>query len=332
MPQVFDRTSTPARKQPHPTRPLHESADTLAETPTTPLPTYVPSSVGTGVEADVGELAGGKIKGRLRRPATGTLTEPLVGKTPTTRPLVYIPATEKRPYIRKRAAMPRRLRVLLASCTGIMIVALLAVFFVAPLDTGQGSFGLAQTINNWFTHQAPGVINPAQQYTIIPTPALTTGEGYCGGTDIWGTCATWITASGVMGTGQLQRPVLGAVITQPFAHPEYQFWCGCWKPHTGIDLAAPFGSPIMAADSGQVIWTGWDWSGLGWAVKINHGHYIATIYGHMEKFIVHAGENVTKGQVIGYEGSSGQSTGPHVHFMVIVNNIWVNPQLYVQLP
>ncbi len=325
MSKVFDRMPTPARKQPHPTRPLHENADTLAETPTTPLPTYVPSSVGTDMEAD-------EWMGRLRRPATGGLAEPLVGKTPTTRPLVYIPATEKRPLTRNRAARPRRLRVLLASCTGIMIVALLAVFLVAPLNNGEGSFGLAQTINNWFANQAPGVINPAQQYTIIPTPALTTGEGYCGGTDIWGTCATWITASGVMGTGQLQRPILGAVITQPFAHPEYQFWCGCWKPHTGIDLAAPFGSPIMAADSGQVIWTGWDWSGLGWAVKINHGHYIATIYGHMEKFIVHVGENVTKGQVIGYEGSTGQSTGPHVHFMVMVNNIWVNPQLYVQLP
>jgi murein DD-endopeptidase MepM/ murein hydrolase activator NlpD len=135
-----------------------------------------------------------------------------------------------------------------------------------------------------------------------------------------------------MGTGQMQRPIIGAVITQPFAHPEYQFWCGCWKPHTGIDLAAPYATPIMAADTGQVIWTGWDWSGLGWAVKINHGNYIATIYGHMERFIVSVDQNVTKGQVIGYEGSTGASTGPHVHFMVLVNNIWVNPILYVQLP
>jgi murein DD-endopeptidase MepM/ murein hydrolase activator NlpD len=157
-------------------------------------------------------------------------------------------------------------------------------------------------------------------------------EGYCGGNDIWGTCATYNTQSGVMGTGHMQHPINGAIITQVFAHPEYQLWCGCWKPHTGIDLAAPYGSPIMAADSGQVIWTGWDWSGLGWAVKINHGNYIATIYGHMERFIVKVGQNVTKGQVIGYEGSTGASTGPHVHFMVLVNNIWVNPTLYVQLP
>jgi murein DD-endopeptidase MepM/ murein hydrolase activator NlpD len=135
-----------------------------------------------------------------------------------------------------------------------------------------------------------------------------------------------------MGTGQMQRPLQGAIITQVFGHPEYQSWCGCWKPHTGIDLASPYGTPVMAADSGQVIWTGWDISGLGWAVKINHGHYIATVYGHLARFIVNVGQNVMKGQVIGYEGSTGASTGPHVHFMVIVNNIWVDPTLYVQLP
>ena len=130
----------------------------------------------------------------------------------------------------------------------------------------------------------------------------------------------------------MQRPILGAVITQYFGHSEYQLWCGCWRPHTGIDLAAPYGTPIMAADTGQVIWVGWDWSGLGWAVKINHGNYIATIYGHMDHYIVRVGQNVTKGQVIGYEGSTGASTGPHVHFMVLVHNVWVNPLLYVQLP
>src|SRR5437016_5635858 len=132
--------------------------------------------------------------------------------------------------------------------------------------------------------------------------------------------------------GQMQHPLAGAVITHYFANPEYQIWCGCWRPHTGIDLAAPYGSPVMAADSGQVIWTGWDWSGLGWAVKINHGHYIATIYGHLARFIVSKGQNVTKGQIIGNEGSTGASTGPHVHFMVLYNNSWVNPDDYVQLP
>jgi murein DD-endopeptidase MepM/ murein hydrolase activator NlpD len=217
---------------------------------------------------------------------------------------------------------------------GSFLVVILASLFVVPLDNGQRSHTFAQTISNLVAPGQLNSINPLQ-HSAPPTPTTPLqmmNEGYCGGNDIWGTCATYNTQSGVMGTGHMQHPINGAIITQVFAHPEYQLWCGCWKPHTGIDLAAPYGSPIMAADSGQVIWTGWDWSGLGWAVKINHGNYIATIYGHMERFIVKVGQNVTKGQVIGYEGSTGASTGPHVHFMVLVNNIWVNPTLYVQLP
>jgi murein DD-endopeptidase MepM/ murein hydrolase activator NlpD len=211
---------------------------------------------------------------------------------------------------------------------------ILASLYVVPLDNGQQSHTFVQTISNLIDTGQLNTINPLQ-HSAPPTPTIPPqmmNEGYCGGTDIWGTCATYNTESGVMGTGHMQRPVNGAIITQVFAHPEYQAWCGCWKPHTGIDLAAPYGSPIMAADSGQVIWTGWDWSGLGWAVKINHGNYIATIYGHLERFIVKVGQSVTKGQVIGYEGSTGASTGPHVHFMVLINNIWVDPAQYVQLP
>jgi murein DD-endopeptidase MepM/ murein hydrolase activator NlpD len=215
---------------------------------------------------------------------------------------------------------------------GSLLVIALASLFVVPLDkSNQHSHTIAQAIGNLISTQHFGEVDTLQQLS-TPTSSLVTGEGYCGGNDIWGTCATYITASGVMGTGQMQRPMIGAVITQTFGHPEYQVWCGCWKPHTGIDLAAPYGRPVTAADNGQVIWVGWDWSGLGWAVKINHGYYIATIYGHLDHFIVKVGQNVNKGQVIGYEGSTGASTGPHVHFMVLVNNIWVDPTKYVQLP
>lgn len=208
-----------------------------------------------------------------------------------------------------------------------------ATFFASPLDLGQHSQTIVQTIGSFFSTNSLNTFNPTQHIpTPTATPALLTNEGSCGGTDIWGTCATAITASGVMGTGQMVHPLSGAVITQAFGRPEYQSWCGCVKPHSGIDLAAPYGTPVTAADSGQVIWTGWDWSGLGWAVKINHGHYIATIYGHLARFIVKVGQNVTKGDVIAYEGSTGASTGPHVHFMVLVNNIWVDPSLSIALP
>ncbi|HZU66920.1 MAG TPA: M23 family metallopeptidase [Ktedonobacteraceae bacterium] len=229
---------------------------------------------------------------------------------------------------------PRRRFAPLIILFGSLLMVIGASLFVVPLDNGQQSHTVVQIISDLI---ASGELNSANplEYSAPPTPTVppqTLNEGYCGGTDIWGTCATYDTQSGVMGTGHMQRPIIGAVITQVFGHPEFQSWCGCWKPHTGIDLAAPFGTPIMAADSGQVIWTGWDWSGLGWAVKINHGNYIATIYGHMERFIVKVGQNVTKGQVIGYEGSTGASTGPHLHFMVVINNTWVDPTLYVQLP
>ncbi len=279
----------------------------------------------------------------LYSPQEGITDQPTTVLSRQTRPLnaqVYI---AKQPFVipaatkRKRTDVLRHRRspiVLLGVLLGSIIVFVLATFLVAPLDNGQHPSGLAQTVNDWFTSVQSTGVNPLQQHVDppTPTPALLTNEGYCGGNDIWGTCATAITASHVMGTGQMQHPLAGAIITQYFAHPEYQIWCGCWRPHTGIDLAAAYGSPVMAADSGQVIWTGWDWSGLGWAVKINHGHYIATIYGHLARFIVSVGQNVNKGQVIAYEGSTGASTGPHVHFMVLYNNIWVNPLDYVQLP
>jgi Peptidase family M23 len=253
---------------------------------------------------------------------------------------IVIPASTKRPRTGtdQLASSPSRRRafILPGVLLGSMLIAVVASLFVIPLDNSQHPRTVAQTISDLIAGGQPTPITTLQHAELVtpptPPPSFLKGEGYCGGTDIWGTCATAVTASGVMGTGQMQRPIPGAMITQAFGHLEYQYWCGCWKPHTGIDLAAPYGTPIMAADSGQVIWTGWDWSGLGWAVKINHGNYIATIYGHMERFIVKVGQNVTKGQVIGYEGSTGASTGPHLHFMVLVNNVWMDPTLYVQLP
>jgi murein DD-endopeptidase MepM/ murein hydrolase activator NlpD len=271
---------------------------------------------------NTGKLSSGIQAGQFNNPTTST-------KVP-----IVIPASTKRirtePLEHPRHG--RRRFVLPGVLVGSILAIIFACLFVVPLDNNsQHSGTIAQAIGNLISTGHFGTIDPLE-HMAVPTSSLVTGKGLCGGTDIWGTCATYITASGVMGTRQMQRPILGAVITQPFGHPEYQLWCGCWRPHTGIDLAAPYGTAVMAADSGQVIWTGWDWSGLGWAVKINHGYYIATIYGHLDHFIVKAGQNVKKGQVIGYEGSTGASTGPHVHFMVLVYNIFVDPTKYVQLP
>ncbi|TMC22517.1 MAG: M23 family metallopeptidase [Chloroflexi bacterium] len=252
----------------------------------------------------------------------------------TTKLPTVIPATEKRPRVTVQGPIPQRHPVVfITALISSMIMIVLTLLFVSPLGLGQQQGGITQVFQNIF---APGSQTSfgLRQHELppTPTPALLTNNGYCGGTDIWGICATAVTASGLMGTEQMQRPIVGATVTQVFANPEYQTWCGCVKPHSGIDLAAPLGTPITATDSGQVIWVGWDWSGLGWSVKINHGHYVATIYGHMASYIVKAGQNVMKGQLIGYEGSTGASTGPHLHFMVLANNIWLNPTQYMVLP
>jgi len=263
-------------------------------------------------------------------------TAPLSSPNTSVKMPIVIPASNKRPRTDPLSfSAPHQQRIVLPGVLiGGLLVITLASLFVIPLGNSQHTATIAQDIGGLFSKPQSGEIGTSQQAVSPTTNVISSGDsgGSCHGTDIWSTCATYVTASGIQGTGQMQRPIQGAVITQVFGHLEYQLWCGCWKPHTGIDLAAPYGTPIMAADRGQVIWVGWDWSGLGWAVKINHGNYIATIYGHMDHFIVKAGQSVTRGQIIGYEGSTGASTGPHLHFMVLLHNVWVDPQLYVQLP
>ncbi|HEU0000657.1 MAG TPA: M23 family metallopeptidase [Ktedonobacteraceae bacterium] len=265
-----------------------------------------------------------------------TSTAPLRSPHTSVKVPIVIPASSKRTRTDPLSfTAPHRRRIVLPGVLiGGMLVITLASLFVIPLGNSQHTSTIAQDIGGLFSSSQSNAIGTSQQAVSPTVTALSSGDsgGSCRGTDIWSTCATYITASGVQGTGQMQRPIQGAVISQVFGHNEYQLWCGCWKPHSGIDLAAPYGTPITAADTGQVIWVGWDWSGLGWAVKINHGNYLATIYGHMDHFIVKVGQNVTKGQIVGYEGSTGASTGPHVHFMVLLHNVWVDPQLYMQLP
>lgn len=269
-------------------------------------------------------------------PQTGTLYS---SPTTSTKVPVVIPGAAKRRHAAgQQVTAPHKRRFALPGVLfGSILVILLAFSFVVPLDNSQRRpHTFAQILGNFLTNNTQSGSIDTSGHNVTPTAAviITSGDssGSCRGTDIWSTCAAYTTANGTQGTGQMQRPIAGAVISQMFGHPEYQAWCGCWKPHTGIDLAAPYGTPIVAADTGQVIWVGWDWSGLGWAVKISHGNYISTIYGHLDHYIVKAGQMVNKGQIIGYEGSTGASTGPHVHFMVLVHNVWVDPMLYVALP
>jgi len=99
--------------------------------------------------------------------------------------------------------------------------------------------------------------------------------------------------------------------------------------HAGVDFAGKEGSPVVATGAGVVTWAG-NRSGYGKLVEINHGGGYVTRYGHNRKILVKVGETVKKGQIIGEMGSTGRSTGPHVHFEVLRNGRTVNPAKYIR--
>lgn len=100
--------------------------------------------------------------------------------------------------------------------------------------------------------------------------------------------------------------------------------------HTGVDIACPWGTALRAADSGRVSRVQYGRTGYGYNVIIDHGGGIQTLYGHMSKIDVKVGQYVEAGEVIGAEGSTGRSTGPHVHFEVRINGATVNPLNYIR--
>ncbi len=102
---------------------------------------------------------------------------------------------------------------------------------------------------------------------------------------------------------------------------------GIYKRHTGTDIGAAYGTTIVAANSGTVTLAGWN-SGYGNCVVIDHGGGKATLYAHMSSYSVSRGQSVQKGQQIGRGGSTGNSTGPHLHFEVLINGAAVNPMQF----
>lgn len=130
----------------------------------------------------------------------------------------------------------------------------------------------------------------------------------------------------VQGTGAMGWPCSGP-ITSPFGYRTHPIF-GTTIFHAGIDIGVDYGTPIHAADSGVVVYSGWI-SGYGNAVIIDHGGGISTLYGHNQSLAVSEGQSVSKGSVIAYAGSTGNSTGPHLHFEVDVNGSPVNPMGYL---
>lgn len=98
--------------------------------------------------------------------------------------------------------------------------------------------------------------------------------------------------------------------------------------HEGIDIGVWYNTPVLSTAYGTVTFAGW-MNGYGWVVKINHGFGFETRYAHLNKMKVKKGQKVKRGQVIGYSGNSGRSTGPHLHYEVRKNNIPQNPRKYI---
>ena len=133
--------------------------------------------------------------------------------------------------------------------------------------------------------------------------------------------------SAPMGNGTFIRPVPGP-ITSGFGYRTDPV-TGATAFHSGIDFGAPCGTPIKAAGTGVILSAGFNSGGYGNMTLINHGGGLSTLYGHQSSIIVSVGQSVTQGQVIGYVGSTGKSTGCHLHFEVRVNGTPVDPTGYL---
>lgn len=128
---------------------------------------------------------------------------------------------------------------------------------------------------------------------------------------------------------RLQLPFSDPVdVTQPFGPTPYRAeppYAGYPHFHIGIDFALPMGTEIVAAAAGQVVQAGWDTTGFGNRVVLDHGHGVQTLYGHLDHVDVMVGDVVQAGQRIGLSGNSGNSSGPHLHFGVMADGSWVDP-------
>lgn len=129
--------------------------------------------------------------------------------------------------------------------------------------------------------------------------------------------------------GELAWPVPGHTrITSEFGgriHPI----TGVWSTHGGTDIAAPYGTPIVSANDGVVIYAGYHYS-YGNYIIVDHGGGIATLYGHCSKLLASKGQAVSRGESIALIGSTGESTGNHLHYEVRVNGVRKNPMSYYE--
>lgn len=131
--------------------------------------------------------------------------------------------------------------------------------------------------------------------------------------------------SSVVGTGSFIWPCPSCYYITSRQGPRTHPITGVYKNHSGTDIGAQYGATVIAADSGTVSLAGVN-GGYGNCVMINHGNGYYTLYGHLSSIGVYEGQNVSQGDVIGYVGSTGNSTGPHLHFEIRSGNDKLNPE------
>ena len=151
--------------------------------------------------------------------------------------------------------------------------------------------------------------------------------GSSGGGNSGGSSDSGSGGSGSSSNESWGRPCTWIRLTSPYGYRTHPV-TGQWKFHNGVDLANSKGTPIRAARSGKVTVATYGGT-YGYYVTINHGDGYSSLYAHMTHYIVSKGDTVSKGQVIGYMGSTGRSTGPHLHFSIFYNGSTVNPMNYI---
>ncbi len=134
-------------------------------------------------------------------------------------------------------------------------------------------------------------------------------------------------ADGPTANANWKRPCAWRKLTSPFGYRTHPT-TGKWKFHNGVDLANDKGTPIRAVRSGTVTVATYG-STYGYYVTINHGDGFSSLYAHMTHYVVGRGDYVEQGELIGYMGSTGRSTGPHLHFSIFYNGSAVNPMNYI---
>jgi len=201
-------------------------------------------------------------------------------------------------------------------------------------------------------HRNPDVIYPGQELRILPFPGaihtVRKGETLASIARKWRVSPEAILRYKPNGLtpGQALKPGqelvipggrLDVNIPKPDPSPEATFawplrgWIsqGYSSRHRAIDIATVWGAPVYAAGDGRVVRAGWLFTGYGFSVVIRHSNGLVTLYSHMTNPEVKVGDWVTRGQQIGLVGSTGNSTGPHVHFEVRKNGVRVNPLTYL---